>query len=980
MYEKELERIVKASRNNTLTFFVGAGISRVSGAPVWDELTNTICEKLALETKKSYSYEESLRIPQMFYASLEDDNKNVYYQTVESAVNKDGMLPNAVHKAMLSLNPVSFITTNYDTLLEDAAAKYGQIFKSIACDHEVPIIQGDRYILKMHGDFKNRNFVLKEEDYLNYSDHFKLIDIMLKSIFATNTVVFVGYKLNDYNIKLILNWVKELLDDDFRNPIFLYTDNEELTPLDLKYHMSKGVDVIEWQKINKAKNEFPDRYLSFFDAIKYRDAYIDNGKNDDEAFNALYLKLEPLNRLRALRHEDVSSKISKNSAIVESNGAIRMMEKSNLFTKFIRINEMNQAEKQALDEDSIKMYQTIKSVLEKASIYWIYDNKKYYPISRSVTTFADQNCIMFDYKAMDDYVSKSYEEFEDNLTKAYYLYKLCRYRESYELSQEISRRAFQNNDFLSFYLTKANCYILGKILRNSNPFVANTEEWEVDDLYGENQVEKLFDQLPVEFRYKYDSLKDIHSPTLLFRYAYNAFESAYKVDEVINSNTIEYGNSSSDRAIEKINDYMHFLQANRLMSDVFTEYKNSVKRIMEALVHKYAFQEKKRISSEQIMSFHQANIVFDEVDFNCLVDFFKANELVQLFYRNSISKIEFKDTSIIELVVNNLMDSYCQLKDKANFFAIVSIQAKIKNALVILRYMDISQDLVDEICIFILKNEFREIRINDKILFLDRQVYRRKKNSAKVTQIVEEQLLHYLDEHKKSLDEGTEFNVYSSVTGISYPNLANYLAGEGEVYISKELSKRVDALIDNDQIALFSSYYYEHIEKEVQQKLIIWMESRIVSKFDFRLLSTLFRCNYRISDSVNEQLVDFIRKDINTPEQSSNVIVFPQRGKYDNLIQVGYWCFLNLLDSSKFEEFVGISDEYDFYYLYDEFDYDKFDVRWLVGVHDDALRKIAENESVAVSIRKSIVNSILANNYTNDDNEKLHRILLDFFC
>ena len=38
MYEKELQRILNASQNNALTFFVGAGVSALSGAPTWKAL------------------------------------------------------------------------------------------------------------------------------------------------------------------------------------------------------------------------------------------------------------------------------------------------------------------------------------------------------------------------------------------------------------------------------------------------------------------------------------------------------------------------------------------------------------------------------------------------------------------------------------------------------------------------------------------------------------------------------------------------------------------------------------------------------------------------------------------------------------------------------------------------------------------------------------------------------------------------------
>ena len=133
--------------------------------------------------------------------------------------------------------------------MEDAAVQYCQSFKVVSRDEDVPTIFGDRFILKLHGDFKHNNFVLKEEDYLNYSDNFKLIETLVKSIFSTNTVVFIGYSLNDYNIKLILNWTKTLLKDSFREPIFLYVGSQVLTDTEIIYHQSKGLLVIEWNTL-----------------------------------------------------------------------------------------------------------------------------------------------------------------------------------------------------------------------------------------------------------------------------------------------------------------------------------------------------------------------------------------------------------------------------------------------------------------------------------------------------------------------------------------------------------------------------------------------------------------------------------------------------------------------------------------------------------------------------------------------------------
>ena len=70
MYEKEIQRIITASQNNALTFFVGAGVSALSGAPTWRELIDAISDKLGRTRKEEYSSDEFLQIPQMFYYSL----------------------------------------------------------------------------------------------------------------------------------------------------------------------------------------------------------------------------------------------------------------------------------------------------------------------------------------------------------------------------------------------------------------------------------------------------------------------------------------------------------------------------------------------------------------------------------------------------------------------------------------------------------------------------------------------------------------------------------------------------------------------------------------------------------------------------------------------------------------------------------------------------------------------------------------------
>ena len=52
MYEKLFKRIIDASYTNSLTFFVGAGATKLSNAPTWSELIDAFCNHLRRKTKE----------------------------------------------------------------------------------------------------------------------------------------------------------------------------------------------------------------------------------------------------------------------------------------------------------------------------------------------------------------------------------------------------------------------------------------------------------------------------------------------------------------------------------------------------------------------------------------------------------------------------------------------------------------------------------------------------------------------------------------------------------------------------------------------------------------------------------------------------------------------------------------------------------------------------------------------------------------
>ena len=203
--EKDIKDIITASQNNKLVFFIGAGFSKLSETkslkiPSWEELINELKEDLNISNESDF-----LKIAQLYFLKF---GEHAYYNKVKSSIAD--LAPSKFHKNLFDLNPHYIITTNWDNLIENTAQEKGLAYDLICSDADLAHSQLDKKIIKMHGSFQQHNFVFKEDDYLQYSQNFPLIENYIKGIFSTCTIVFLGYSYSDYNLKQIVSWITRI--------------------------------------------------------------------------------------------------------------------------------------------------------------------------------------------------------------------------------------------------------------------------------------------------------------------------------------------------------------------------------------------------------------------------------------------------------------------------------------------------------------------------------------------------------------------------------------------------------------------------------------------------------------------------------------------------------------------------------------------------------------------------------------------------
>ena len=240
MLEQDIRFLAEELEKGKLVVFVGAGVSKNSGLPEWKELIKDYAEYRGI---KEFTSKEYLTIPEEVferYGSLK------YYEIAEKRFSGK-YFPNSIHRILKKMNLTYIITTNYDTLIEDEIKNLQIVSK----DEDLPYTNSNRMLIKMHGDFENKNIVLKKSDYDNYEKNFQLISTLVKGLFTTNTVLFIGYSYSDTNVQQIMNWIKEILKEETRKAFLVEFTKED----DKEEENSEQINRISLKLLTKNNDE-----------------------------------------------------------------------------------------------------------------------------------------------------------------------------------------------------------------------------------------------------------------------------------------------------------------------------------------------------------------------------------------------------------------------------------------------------------------------------------------------------------------------------------------------------------------------------------------------------------------------------------------------------------------------------------------------------------------------------------------------------
>lgn len=580
-------KIIKSAINTKkLVVFAGAGISIDSGVPSWSKLIEEIKKELDLPDNEK----DFLKIPQIYYNERQEKE---YIEKIRNVLGHKKLKHNGIHEEIFELNPEHILTTNFEDLLEQVINKKSLPFSVVQEDKDLPYSHNTKLLVKVHGDLNSTNFVLKEDDYLNYSYNHPLIEAFIKSIFASKVVLFIGYSYNDYNLKQIIQNVRNILGNNFQNAYLLSID-KQAHHSHKQYLKNKGINVIDyfdadfmndkgntqnyiWDFLN-GKNIYKEKYFqkntffsdkgqllhNFLRFIRYYDdlKIIITREN---AVNQLYNSLDRFSELKSLPQNF----LSKIYPFKTSNKTEYLIEQTTLLIKNKIIAELFYEEiiiednkliykpnpelkltKDEIKANEKKLLSVIKKLNNSLFFYVTKENQKadsfgnrgFSRDGKNIVIKSDEKCQCSKCKFerlqlneslsdLNNYTINEISDIKEDIQKAYLNYKFGNYVISFNMYEEIATKAWGIGKYITYYIAKTNM----KSLKGLINFAENIEDDKKEIIINkidDIDTDKLIFQIPYKSNEEYALLKIIRDDTILNEVKNEINDLYDKVEEI----------------------------------------------------------------------------------------------------------------------------------------------------------------------------------------------------------------------------------------------------------------------------------------------------------------------------------------------------------------------------------------------------------------------------------------------------------------
>ncbi len=900
-FDNQVSVLSEAIKNNRLVVFAGAGISKDSGIPLWNELINEVKNYLNEPIEEN----DSLKIAQMLY---NEKGEKEYYDIVQNILFKNTKQYNPLHELILDLEPQHIITTNYDNYFENVIENKGLPFSIVSKDLDLPYAEHNNLLIKYHGDFENKNIVFKETDYLEFSQNNTLKETFVKSLFSNKIILFIGYSVGDVNLKLLIRDIQHILKKHHQRT-YLLRHHDEISKSEMDYFKNLGINVIgysdealkvieETEKLSSigSKTYKQLSYIRDFDVFEHNRNKTASTSVDLKLIDDLHTSLKRFDSYRIIpkhilvklypfkTNEGNNSYYSYTSKYVTLDN----YELYELFDKYKGRDDENFS-----DEYRGKLNYVLSTLLHSGVQYIEKSmNKEVAKIGnrkrkdKTINIFSKYyydkefcDCFQCTFDALKyAEISKRIEVYritentslDDDMSYAYVLYQMKEYYKSYVAFEEIELKANKIKQMDISFICKFNLKRLQKHLRSV--FFNDDRYTNQDRNVLINKSEKInLDKAISDTKYSVDKsqlefLLNVKSGTYI-QLLCNDMDDIYgKVlnDIEMAKNGGSFQNSNYSNLYTIISQLNSFLNKNYILGNGFSAIGYNKSKSIKAFLLGYSLN-KVEMSEFQKFSFGISTFVkFNSFLLKEIIDYNNPEELCKYIRQNKLRDIEIDTESHqeIALIINNFFNNVYITntiwKDKSKnseFINYLNINTRFRkkferqfqNICTVVTYFKFNQNQIQEIY----------SNINQLFKFTDICNQNTFRNYKFLLELYRERISFLSPE---IIEETLEILNSKRIFNQLYINVLSFVSLKGKNYMNKDIDLSLIDYEDIDPSHMRIIYY--SMEKEKQVDFLKRLNAALNESFRVSVVGRMLIEKIPTKGKIRNKYIDKVHEEI----------------------------------------------------------------------------------------------------------------------
>ncbi|MBN9293659.1 MAG: SIR2 family protein [Flavobacteriia bacterium] len=989
-FDNQVSIINEAIKNNRLVVFAGAGISKDSGIPLWNELVTEVKGYLNEPTDEN----DSLKIAQMLY---NEKGEKEYNDIVKKTLFKNAKQYNPLHELILELEPQHIITTNYDNYFENVVDNKGLPFSIVSKDVDLPYAEHNNLIIKYHGDFENKNIVFKETDYLEFSQNNTLKETFVKSLFSNKIILFIGYGVGDVNLKILIRDIQHILQKHHQRT-YLLNHRNDTSKSEIDYFKNLGINVInysdkalknieEHKKLSATGNKVYQQlsYIRDFDSFEHKRNKIDSVSQESKLIDDLYTSLKRFDYYRIIpKHILVRLYPIKSN---KGESAYYSFDTTDLtidnYELFDLLDKYKGKEDESFKDDEKTKLNYIISTLLHSGVQYVEKNPnqvnwkteetkrialydKYYPNNNSC------DCFQCSYDALkyaeiieriEIYRITENSNFEEDMSYAYVLYQMGEFYKSYIAFEEIELKANKLKQMDLAFICKFNLKRLKINLNRFPNFDTRFTKHELEALKSKadkidlekaiSNTKYYVDESQLEFlknvkdgvyiQWLCNYMDDIHGKVL------KDIESAKKGGSFQNSN---YSNLYN--IIGQLN---RFLSRNFILGNGFSNIAYNKEKSIKAFLLGYSLKDVDLTDFQKRFSGISKLEKFNSFLIKEIIDFDKPAEL-QIFIKQSGLRdieIDVESQKKIVVIINNFFKCTYEINsfwgknfENNHFINYLKInpnfrtkfERQFQNICTVIAYFKFDQNQLQEIYLNI--NEFFKFtNIYSSNIFRDYNFwieFYNEKNSLLTIESIEASL--------EILNSKRVFNQL-------YIDILYFTSKRNPKYINKDIDLSVIDYKNTDPFHV--PIIYHSLDKDKQADFLKRLNIELNKNFQMKVINRMLLKKVPVEPKLRKKYINTIHDTIKSVNNEANRYQLEPVFDYFYLL---YSSDFSDFGRKKLKEYTLESDILKFIIDPENFNSDLFDVNWLKKFNDKVFfKRFSKIGYITTKLEKCLIES-----------------------